>query len=75
VPSGKSSQEVALHPACRRFCKHDLDDKAPHHSTFSVNLLGRFRESEILRHIFERVVAAWRPMPGGGWLVCARVTS
>jgi hypothetical protein len=24
----------------------------------SVNRLGRFRESEILRHIFERVVAA-----------------
>ena len=28
-----------------------------HHSTFSVNRLGRFRESEILRHIFERVFA------------------
>ena len=28
------------------------------HLTFSVNRLGRFRESEILRHIFERVVAA-----------------
>ena len=39
-------------------CKLDLDDKVPHHSTFSVNRLGRFRESEILRHIFERVVAA-----------------
>jgi hypothetical protein len=34
------------------------NDKVPHHSTFSVNRLGRFRESEILRHIFERVVAA-----------------
>ena len=42
----------------RWFCKLDLDDKVPHHSTFSVNRLGRFRESEILRHIFERVVAA-----------------
>ena len=30
-------------------------DKVPHHSTFSVNRLGRFRESE--RHIFERLVA------------------
>jgi transposase len=28
-----------------------------HHSTFSLNRLGRFWESEILRHIFERVVA------------------
>jgi transposase len=51
-------QEVALHLAYRWFCKLDLDDNVPHHSTFSVNRLGRFRESEILRHIFERVVAA-----------------
>jgi transposase len=50
-------QEVALHLAYRWFCKLDLDDKVPHHSTFSVNRLGRFRESKILRHIFERVVA------------------
>jgi transposase len=49
---------VALHLAYRWFCKLDLDDKVSHHSTFSVNRLGRFRESEILRHIFERVVAA-----------------
>ena len=50
-------QEAALHLAYRWFCKLDLNDKVPHHSTFSVNRLGRFRESEILRHIFERVVA------------------
>src|ERR1700746_2001578 len=54
----RRGQEVALHLAYRWFCKLDLDDKVPHHSTFSVNRLGRFRESEILRHIFERVVAA-----------------
>ena len=34
------------------------DDKVPHHSRFSVNRLGRFRESDILRHIFEHLVAA-----------------
>src|ERR1700716_4445040 len=56
-------QEVALHLAYRGFCKLDLNDKVPHHSTFSVNRLGRFRESEILRHIFERVVATC--MAGG----------
>src|SRR6202166_5033925 len=50
-------QEVMLHLAYRWFCSLDLEDKVPHHSTFSVNRLGRFRESEILRHIFERVVA------------------
>jgi transposase len=51
-------EEVKLHLAYRWFCKLDLDDTVPHHSTFSVNRLGRFRESDILRHVFERVVAA-----------------
>jgi transposase len=37
-------QELALHLAYRWFCKLDLDDKVPHHSTFSVNRLGRFRD-------------------------------
>src|SRR6202043_2290465 len=53
----KLCEEVGLHLAYRWFCRLDLDDKVPHHSTFSVNRLGRFRQSEILRHIFERVVA------------------
>src|ERR1700747_2727971 len=69
-------QEVALHLAYRWFCKLDLDDKVPHHSTFSVNRLGRFRESEILRHIFERVVAACMAaglVKGGGFAVDASV--
>src|SRR5512147_1584279 len=51
-------EEVHLNLAYRWFCRLDLDDKVPHHSTFSVNRLGRFRESAILRHVFERVVAA-----------------
>ena len=51
-------QEVALHLAYRWFCRLDLEDRIPHHSTFSLNRLGRFRESDILRHIFERVVVA-----------------
>src|SRR3984957_20261811 len=51
------TQEVELHLAYRLFCRLDPDDKVPHHSTFSVNRLGRFRDSEILRHVFERVVA------------------
>jgi len=52
------TQEVELHLAYRWFCRLDLDDKMPHHSTFSENRLNRFRESDILRHIFERVVMA-----------------
>ena len=49
-------QEVELNLAYRCFCKLDLEDVVPHHSTFSSNRLGRFRESDVLRHIFERVV-------------------
>jgi transposase len=53
-------QEVALHFAQRWFCKLDLDDKVLHHSTFSVNRLGRFRESEILRHMARRLMGTKR---------------
>jgi hypothetical protein len=59
----KLCDEVELHLAYRWFCRLDLEDKVPHHSTFSENRLGRFRESNILRHIFERVV--WAAMATG----------
>jgi transposase len=52
------TQEVELHLAYRWFCRLDLDDRVPHHSTFSENRLHRFRESDMFRHIFERVVTA-----------------
>jgi len=52
------TQEVELHLAYRWFCRLDLDDKVPHHSTFSENRLHRFWESDVFRHIFERVVVA-----------------
>jgi len=51
-------QEVELHLAYRWFCRLDLDDKIPDHSTFSVNRHGRFRDSNILRQVFEAVVRA-----------------
>ena len=38
----KLCQEVELHLAYRWFCRLDLDDRIPHHSTFSENRLGRF---------------------------------
>jgi hypothetical protein len=69
-------EEVNLHLAYRWFCKLDLEDKVPHHSTFSVNRLGRFRESDILRHLFERVVAACMAaglVKGDGFAVDASV--
>jgi transposase len=51
-------EEVDLHLAYRWFCRLDLDDTVPDHSTFSVNRHGRFRDSDILRHAFEAVVRA-----------------
>ena len=69
-------QEAALHLAYCWFCRLDLGDKVPHHSTFSVNRLGRFRESDILRHIFERVVSSCMAaglVKGDGFAVDASV--
>jgi transposase len=51
-------EEVELHLAYRWFCRLDLDDAVPDHSTFSVNRHGRFRDSDLLRHVFEAVVLA-----------------
>jgi transposase len=51
-------EEVDLHLAYRWFCRFDLDDKVPDHSTFSVNRHGRFRKSDVFRHVFEAVVRA-----------------
>ena len=51
-------EEVDLHLAYRWFCRLDLDDQVPDHSTFSVNRHGRFRDSDILRQVFEAVVRA-----------------
>jgi transposase len=53
----KLCEEVRLHLAYR-FCQLDLNDAVPHHSTYSENRLNRFRESDIVSHIFERVVIA-----------------
>jgi transposase len=49
-------EEVHLNLAYRWFCRLGLDGKVPDHSTFSRNRQGRFRDSDILRHLFETVV-------------------
>ena len=49
-------EEVKVNLAYRWFCGLGLEDKVPHHSTFSVNRHGRFRNSDILRKVFEEVV-------------------
>lgn len=49
-------EEVHLNLAYRWFCRLGLNDKVPDHSTFSRNRHGRFRQSDILRHLFETIV-------------------
>lgn len=49
-------EEVHLNLAYRWFCRLKLSDPIPDHSTFSKNRHGRFRDSDIFRHIFEATV-------------------
>jgi transposase len=48
--------EVNFNLAYRWFCRLGLEDKIPDHSTFSKNRHGRFRESDLLRFVFDTVV-------------------
>src|SRR3984957_19480616 len=50
-------EEVHLNLAYRWFCRLGLDGDVPDHSTLSKNRHGRFRESDLLRKLFEAVVA------------------
>jgi transposase len=50
-------EEVRLTLAYRWCCRLDLNDHVPDHSTFSKNRHGRFRDSDLLRHLFETTVA------------------
>ncbi len=43
-------------PGYRWFCRLGLEGRVPDHSTFSKNRHGRFRESDLFRHLFEAVV-------------------
>jgi transposase len=49
-------EEVHLNLAYRWFCRLGLDGEVPDHSTFSKNRHGRFRESDLLRRLFETTV-------------------
>jgi len=50
-------EEVHLNLAYRWFCRLGLDSEVPDHSTFSKNRHGRFRDSDLLRQVFETMVA------------------
>jgi transposase len=50
-------EEVHLNLAYRWFCRLGLESDVPDHSTFSKNRHGRFRDSHLLRELFEATVA------------------
>src|ERR1700729_1564471 len=49
-------EEVHLNLAYRWFCRLGLGGDVPDHSTFSKNRHGRFRQSDLLRRLFETVL-------------------
>ena len=51
-------REVQLNLAYRWFCGLGIEDKIPDHSAFTRARNERFREHDIFRQVFERVVAA-----------------
>ena len=48
--------EIKMNLAYRWFCQLGLEDVVPDHSSFSKNRHGRFRESDLLRMVFDTVV-------------------
>jgi transposase len=51
-------REVQVNLAYRWFCNLGLEDSVPDHSAFSRARNERFRESDVFRGVFERVVAS-----------------
>src|SRR5262247_1583747 len=51
-------REVKVNMAYRWFCGLSIEDKIPDHSAFSRARNERFRESDVFRRVFERVVEA-----------------
>ena len=51
-------REVQVNLAYRWFCRLGIEDAIPDHSAFSRARNERFREGEVFRRVFERVVEA-----------------
>ncbi len=51
-------RDVGVNLAYRWFCGLSIEDKIPDHSAFSRARNERFRDSDIFRNVFERVVGA-----------------
>jgi transposase len=49
-------EEVHLNLAYRWFCRLGLEEPVPDHSTLSKNRHGRFRASDVLRRLFEKIL-------------------
>jgi len=49
-------EELRTHLAWRWFTGLSFDQAIPHHSTFSKNRHGRFRESKLFEQLFEQIV-------------------
>ena len=49
-------EEVHLNLAYRWFCRFGLEGDVPDHSTFARTRHGRFRDSDLLRVLFEATV-------------------
>ena len=50
-------EKMHLNLAYRWFCRLELSDRIPDHSIFFKNRHGRFRERDLLRHVFEMTIA------------------
>jgi transposase len=55
-------QEVSMNLAYRWFCRLGLKDKVPDHSSFSKHRLGRFRDHDAFRQLFDSVLEQSRPV-------------
>src|SRR4030081_3077921 len=65
-------REVQVNLAYRWFCKLGIEDAIPDHSAFSRARNERFREGDVFRRVFERVVdtcIASGPVGGEGFAV------
>src|SRR3546814_17854686 len=70
------SSDLHLNLAYRWFCRLGLERDVPDHSTFSKNRHGRFRDSDLLRELFEATVArcmAEGLVGGKGFATAARL--
>src|SRR5260370_434453 len=73
-PEGALCRDVQVNFAYRWFCGLSIEDKIPDHSAFSRARNERFRDSDIFRSVFERVVGvclAAGLVGGGGFAVDA----